>query len=130
MGVISEVTMGIHVMVETFFQSNQSRPMQSHYVFLYRIKIVNSGSYTVQLKRRHWQITDSNGIKTELEGAGVVGEQPILKPGQSYQYVSGSNLQTEMGIMQGKYIFEREVDGEHFDVKIPKFTLLVPYKNN
>jgi len=130
MGVISEVTMGIHVMVETFFQSNQSRPMQSHYVFLYRIKIVNSGSYTVQLKRRHWQITDSNGIKTEVEGAGVVGEQPILKPGQSYQYVSGSNLQTEMGIMQGKYIFEREVDGEHFDVKIPKFTLLVPYKNN
>ena len=130
MGVISEVTMGIHVMVETFFQSNQSRPMQSHYVFLYRIKIVNSGSYTVQLKRRHWHITDSNGIKTEVEGAGVVGEQPILKPGQSYQYVSGSNLQTEMGIMQGKYIFEREVDGEHFDDKIPKFTLLVPYKNN
>lgn len=130
MGVVSEVTLGINVMVETFFQSSQSRPMQSHYVFLYRIKIINSGSFTVQLKRRHWNIFDSNGVKTQVEGAGVVGEQPILKPGQSYQYVSGCNLQTEMGNMHGKYVFERQMDGERFDVKIPKFTLYVPYKNN
>ena len=78
------------------------------------------------LKKRHWYIFDSSGIKSEVEGDGVVGVQPILVPGQSYQYVSGCNLTTAMGKMHGIYLMEHEIDKKAFSVKIPEFLMIVP----
>ncbi len=126
----TKTTAGIKISVETFYQANQSHPFASHYFFAYRITIKNISDYTVQLKKRHWYIFDSNGIQSEVEGDGVVGEQPILLPGQSYQYVSGCNLTTAMGKMHGFYLMEREIDGKLFNVKIPEFLMIVPYKLN
>jgi len=123
-------TAGIKISVETFYQANQSHPFASHYFFAYRITIKNISDYTVQLKKRHWYIFDSNGIKSEVEGEGVVGKQPILAPGQSYQYVSGCSLTTVMGKMHGIYLMEREIDGKLFNAKIPEFLMIVPYKLN
>ena len=127
---ITKLTAGINVSVELQYNAQQSHPVASHYFFVYSITITNVSDYTVQLKRRHWYIFDSNGIKSEVEGEGVVGEQPILIPGQSYQYVSGCNLSSEMGKMEGVYIMEREIDGESFNVTIPQFVMIVPYKLN
>ena len=127
---ITKLTAGINVSVELQYNAQQSHPIASHYFFVYSITIANESDYTVQLKRRHWYIFDSNGIKSEVMGEGVVGEQPILIPGQSYQYVSGCNLSSEMGKMEGVYIMEREIDGELFNVTIPPFMMIVPYKLN
>ena len=117
-------TAGIKVSIETFYQSKYSDPLASHYFFAYQITIDNASDYTVQLKKRHWYIFDSIGIKSEVEGDGVVGEQPILAPGQSYQYVSGCNLTTAIGKMHGIYLMERAIDGKLFNVKIPEFLKL------
>ena len=127
---ITKSTAGINVSVEIQYNERQSHPIASHYFFAYSITIRNVSDYTVQLKKRHWFIFDSNGIKSEVEGVGVVGEQPILIPGQSYQYVSGCNLLSDMGKMGGVYIMEREIDGEIFHVTIPEFMMVVPYKFN
>ena len=127
---ITKSTAGINVSVEIQYNSRQSHPIASHYFFAYSITIRNVSDYTVQLKKRHWFIFDSSGIKSEVEGVGVVGEQPILIPGQSYQYVSGCNLLSDMGKMGGVYIMEREIDGEIFHVTIPEFMMVVPYKFN
>ena len=127
---ITKLTAGIKVSVEIQYKAKQLHPIASHYFFLYSITITNVSDYTVQLKKRHWYIFDSNGIKSEVEGEGVVGEQPILIPGQSYQYVSGCNLSSDMGKMEGVYIMEREIDGEVFHVTIPEFMMVVPYKFN
>ena len=127
---ITKSTAGIKVSVELQYNAQQSHPVSSHYFFVYRITIKNASDYTVQLKKRHWYIFDSNGMKSEVEGEGVVGEQPILMPGQSYQYVSGCNLLSDMGKMGGVYIMEREIDGEFFNVTIPEFMMIVPYKLN
>jgi len=123
-------TAGIKVSVESFYQENDSHPLASHYFFAYRITIFNASDYTVQLKKRHWYIFDSNGMKSEEEGDGVVGEQPILAPGQSYQYVSGCNLSTTIGKMHGVYQMERTIDGELFNVTVPEFLMIVPSKLN
>ena len=123
-------TAGIKISVETQYKSKQSHPLASHYFFAYRITIKNISDYTVQLKKRHWYIFDSNGIKSEVAGDGVIGVQPILAPGQSYQYVSGCNLTTVMGKMHGIYLMEREIDGKLFNVKIPEFLMIVPFKLN
>lgn len=127
---ITKSTAGINVSVEIQYNAQHSHPIASHYFFAYSITIKNVSDYTVQLKKRHWFIFDSNGIKSEVEGVGVVGEQPILIPGQSYQYVSGCNLLSDMGKMGGVYIMEREIDGEVFHVTIPEFMMVVPYKFN
>ena len=127
---ITKSTAGISVSVDIQYNARQSHPIASHYFFAYSITIKNASDYTVQLKKRHWFIFDSNGIKSEVEGNGVVGEQPILIPGQSYQYVSGCNLLSDMGKMGGVYIMEREIDGEIFHVTIPEFMMVVPYKFN
>ena len=126
----TQTTVGIQVSVDIQYNAQHSHPIASHYFFAYRITIKNVSDYTVQLKKRHWFIFDSNGIKSEVEGIGVVGEQPILIPGQSYQYVSGCNLLSDMGKMGGVYIMEREIDGEVFHVTIPEFMMVVPYKFN
>lgn len=127
---ITEITQGVKVSVTTEYQPEYSSPAQYHYVFTYKITIENRSEHTVQLLRRHWLIYDSNGVNKEVEGDGVVGQQPILEPGESHIYVSGCNLKTGIGKMEGSYLFERIVDGETFDAKIPAFSLVVPYKLN
>lgn len=124
------VTNDIKVSVETFYQESASYPDSAHFVFAYRIAIENHSDNTIKLLRRHWHIVDSNGTTREVEGEGVVGQQPVLEPDTSHQYVSGCNLQTEMGKMYGTYLMERVSDGVTFNVDIPEFYMIVPYRNN
>ena len=126
----TEVTSGIKVSVETFFQPTHSSPGHNHFVFAYRITIENETEQTVRLKRRHWFVIDSNNTKREVEGEGVVGEQPVIPPGEIYRYVSGCNLTTEMGKMYGTYLMESQNDKNLFYVKIPEFCMIVPSKLN
>ncbi|QIX60632.1 Co2+/Mg2+ efflux protein ApaG [Hymenobacter lutimineralis] len=123
-------TQGVTVSVTTNYLPDYSSPGQEHYVFAYKIDIRNDSEYTVKLLRRHWYIYDANGVVREVEGEGVVGQQPVLEPGESHQYVSGCNLKTGVGKMRGTYQMERLVDGSHFDVDIPEFTLIVPFRLN
>jgi len=124
------ISEGVEVCVETFYQQDYSNPMQSEYMFAYRISIENHNSFPVKLHRRHWHIFDSNGSHREVEGEGVVGVQPVLSPGEKYQYVSGCNLKTEMGKMHGTYQMENLNSKQLFDVNIPAFEMFVPFKNN
>jgi len=126
----TQITEGIKVSVETEYQPEYSSPKQFHYVFTYKIKIENNSEYTVQLLRRKWYIFDSDGVKKEVEGDGVVGQQPVIEPGESHQYVSGSNLKTGIGKMKGYYLIERMIDGKKIEVSIPEFSLIVPFKMN
>ncbi len=126
----SMISEGVEVSVETFYQQDYSNPMQSEYMFAYRIAIENHNSFPVKLHRRHWHIFDSNGSYREVEGEGVVGVQPVLAPGERYQYVSGCNLRTEMGRMKGTYQMENLNNKKFFDVNIPPFEMFVPFKNN
>jgi ApaG protein len=121
---------GVQVSVETFYQQDYSNPLQSEYMFAYRITIENHNSFPVKLHRRHWHIFDSNGSYREVEGEGVVGVQPVLAPGEKYQYVSSSNLRTEMGKMFGTYQMENLNSKQLFEVNIPAFEMIVPFKNN
>ncbi len=130
MNMSTEVTSGIKVTVETFYQPTHSNPAQHHYVFAYRITITNESEEVIKLKRRHWFIVDSDNARREVEGEGVVGEQPVLKPGEQYRYVSGCNLNTEIGKMYGSYLMERKSDNKLFYVKIPEFKMVVPTKLN
>lgn len=127
---VSMISEGVEVSVETFYQQDYSNPMQSEYMFAYRISIENHNSFPVKLHRRHWHIFDSNGSYREVEGEGVVGVQPVLSPGEKYQYVSGCNLKTEMGKMHGTYQMENLNSKQLFDVNIPAFEMFVPFKNN
>ena len=123
----SEVTRSIRVTVEPVYLEEQSSPGDNHYVWAYHVQIENRGDDTVQLLTRHWRITDSLGRVQEVRGAGVVGEQPVLKPGQSFEYTSGTPLNTPSGIMLGSYEMECP-DGERFNVAIPPFSLDSPYQ--
>jgi ApaG protein len=124
------ITEGVQVSVETFYQEDYSNPMQGEYMFAYRVEIENYNSFPVQLHRRHWFIFDSNATRREVEGEGVVGVQPVILPGETYRYVSGCNLKTEMGRMVGTYQMENLDTREQFTVQIPSFEMIVPYKNN
>ena len=127
---VSMISEGVEVSVETFYQQDYSNPMQSEYMFAYRIAIENHNSFPVKLHRRHWYIFDSTGSTREVEGEGVVGVQPVLSPGEKYQYVSGCNLRTEMGRMHGTYQMENLNSKQFFDVNIPAFEMFVPFKSN
>jgi ApaG protein len=127
---VTEITQGVKVTVETEYQPAYSSPGQFHFVFTYRITIENQGDYTVQLKRRKWLIHDAGFDIQEVEGEGVVGQQPVLEPGQSHQYVSGCNLKSGLGKMHGHYAMERVVDGAGFRVSIPGFSLIAPMRMN
>lgn len=122
----SAVTRSIQVTVEPIYLPEQSSPGDNQYVWAYRVRIENRGAETVQLRTRHWKITDAFGRLQEVRGAGVIGEQPILRPGKSYEYTSGTPLATPSGIMAGSYQMESE-SGETFDVAIPTFSLDSPY---
>ena len=119
------ITEGVQVQVEAFYLETHSLPEEDHYVFAYRIRLKNLSQRTVQLLRRHWIITDSNGETNEVRGEGVVGDQPVLEPDQEYEYTSGSHLKSPVGTMQGSYQM-KTTDGEEFEVTIPCFTLAVP----
>lgn len=126
----SAITEGVRVSVLTQYQPEYSSPMQAHFVFTYRITIENHSEHTIQLLRRHWFIHDSNGTMREVEGEGVVGQQPILEPGEVHEYVSGCNLRTSIGKMAGTYLMERVMDGKQFRVTIPEFMMITPYRLN
>jgi len=119
------ITDGVRVQVESFYLENQSLPEQNKYVFAYHIRLKNLSPRTVQLLRRHWIISDSNGETNEVRGEGVVGDQPILKPDEEYEYTSGSHLKSPVGTMQGTYKMVKN-DGTEFDAIIPCFTLAMP----
>lgn len=124
------ITHDIRISVETMYQPMYSKPLAKEYVHAYRITIENLGDQTVQLLSRHWYIWDSNGITREVQGDGVVGEQPILKPDGSHQYVSGCPIKTDIGKMYGEYTMKRLSDGVLFQVVVPTFYLIPPFKNN
>ncbi len=113
------------VTVRTTYLADQSDIDNSQYVFSYTINITNTGNVAAQLISRHWVITDSNNKLQEVRGLGVVGEQPLLEPGASFEYTSGTMLNTPVGTMQGSYQFTA-VDGTQFDVPISPFTLAMP----
>jgi ApaG protein len=127
---VQKVTEGVSVTVETFYQPAQSNPLQSEYLFAYRITIENLGTVPVKLLRRHWVITESNGTFREVEGEGVVGQQPIIEPGKNYQYVSAANLSTDIGKMSGIYQMVSMYDKKELIVNIPEFQLIAPFKLN
>ena len=119
------ITRGILVSVEPTYLEANSSPGNSQYVWAYQVTIENQGRETVQLLSRHWMITNARGELTEVKGPGVVGEQPVLKPGESYAYTSGAPLNTPSGMMGGAYQMESE-SGERFDIEIPTFSLDSP----
>ncbi len=123
-------TNGIVVSVEAFYQRQLSEPLADKYTFSYQITLENKNDFTVQLLRRHWLIFDSNGAHHEVSGEGVVGEQPILKSGETYQYASWCNLKTEVGKMVGIYVMQRQPEGSLFRIKVPEFQLIAPQKMN
>jgi ApaG protein len=127
---ISKISEGVEVTVETFYQQDYSNPLSHEFMFAYRITLENHNTFPVQLLRRHWHIFDSNAGYREVEGEGVVGVQPIIQPGSSYQYVSGCNLRTEMGKMHGAYQMLNTNNQKLFSVNIPAFEMIVPFKNN
>jgi ApaG protein len=116
------ITRGIAVSVEPTYLEASSSPIDSQYVWAYKVTIENHGQETVQLLSRHWMITNARGEYTEVKGPGVIGKQPILKPGESYAYTSGAPLNTPSGMMGGSYQMESD-RGERFDIEIPAFSL-------
>lgn len=127
---VTKITDGVKISVETIYQPEYSNPANEHYMFAYRVNIENLTENSVQLLNRHWYIFDSNGTNREVKGEGVVGQQPVIEPGDNHEYVSGCNLKTDMGSMKGSYEMERIVDGVKFRVNIPEFYLIAPYKLN
>ena len=120
-------TRAIAVTVEPEFLPNESDPDDARFIWAYHVSIANHGVETVRLRRRRWKITDANGVRHEVDGQGVVGEQPLLQPGQIFEYTSGTPLRTSSGIMSGSYFMETET-GEVFEVAIPAFSLDSPYR--
>ncbi len=123
-----QTTRSITVSVQPTYLDDQSAPEDSRFVWKYQIRIENHGGETVQLRTRHWRITDSLGRVQEVRGPGVVGEQPILEPGDVFEYTSGTPLPTPSGIMAGSYQMETTA-GERFDVEVPAFSLDSPYQS-
>ena len=120
-----ETTRAIQVTVEPNFVEAESSPDEGRYFWAYKIEIVNLGEEVVQLRSRHWRITDASGRTEEVHGAGVVGKQPVLKPGETFSYTSGCPLPTSSGIMVGSYQMQTTA-GELFSIAIPAFSLDLP----
>jgi ApaG protein len=119
------VTRGISVTVTPRYMPEESSPDEGRYFFAYTVEIINTGLERVQLRARTWRITDEHGHVQEVRGAGVVGEEPVLGPGESFSYTSGCPLTTPSGTMQGTYLMET-ASGETFDAEIPAFSLDIP----
>lgn len=121
------MTLGVRVSVRSQYLPEQSSPQDDRYVFAYTVSISNEGTEEAQLRTRHWIITDGRGVVEEVRGDGVVGEQPRLQPGQTFQYTSGCVLPTPVGTMQGSYRMWR-ADGSYFDANIAAFSLASPHR--
>jgi ApaG protein len=122
-----KTTRSIRITVDPMYLEDQSAPAENHFVWAYHVRIENEGSETVQLRTRYWRITDSFGRVQEVRGPGVVGEQPVLEPGEAFEYTSGTPLAAPSGIMVGSYQMETG-RGETFDVAIPAFSLDSPHQ--
>ena len=123
------ITRDIKIVVRPQYLEGQSKPEEGHFVWAYTVTIENHGRETVTLRTRYWKITDAHGRVQEVRGAGVVGEQPTLKPGDSYQYTSGCPLPTASGFMSGAYQMQMG-GGELFNVDIPAFSLDSPHEKH
>ncbi|MBU1265828.1 MAG: Co2+/Mg2+ efflux protein ApaG [Thiobacillus sp.] len=115
----------ISINVDTTYLAEQSDPSADRYVFAYTVTISNTGTVSAQLISRHWIITDAENVTQEVKGLGVIGEQPLLRPGESFEYTSGTAMATPVGTMRGTYQMVAE-DGNKFDAEIPVFTLSMP----
>src|SRR5665213_620525 len=127
---ISKISEGVKISVETFYQPEYSNPVTNEFMFAYRITIENNNPFPVQLLRRHWYIFDGNAEHREVEGEGVIGVQPHINPSEKYQYVSGCNLRSEIGKMHGMYFMENVHNKQTFIINIPAFDMIVPAKMN
>ena len=127
---VSKISEGIKISVETYYQPDYSNPVNNEFMFAYKITIENNNLFSVKLLSRHWYINDSNGSLREVEGEGVVGVQPLINPGEQYQYISGCNLRTEIGKMHGTYLMENSNTKKSFAVSIPAFNMSTPFKLN
>ncbi len=125
----SETTRGVVVSVRSFYLADQSAPDEARYVWAYHIRIENRAKQAVQLLRRSWSITDARGRTQLVQGAGVVGQLPVLEPGETFEYTSGTPLDTPSGFMRGTYHMIETVSGEAFDVTIPTFSLDSPHQD-
>ena len=121
-----QVTRGVRVTVESFYVPGRSTPERAYYFFAYRVFIENEGDTTVQLLTRHWVITNADGEAKEVRGPGVIGQQPVLEPGESFEYTSFCPLPTPVGAMNGSYQMVDQDTNEAFDAIIAPFTLAVP----
>ena len=122
----SKTTNGVTVTVTPYFLDDQSSPQESHFVWAYQVNIKNSGNSSIKLNHRNWLIIDANGKVINVQGEGVVGEFPTIKPGESFEYTSGTPLKTNNGIMQGFYLVSQD-NGEKLKIDIPTFSLDSPY---
>jgi len=122
----SKISSGINITVETFYQQEYSNPQNHDFMFAYKITILNENIFPVKLLRRHWHILDSNGMVKEVEGEGVVGIQPVIQPSEKYQYISGCNLKSELGRMQGNYVLQNMHTKSTFIADIAPFYLTAP----
>ncbi len=127
---VTAVTEGIQVSVEVTYQAEFSSPNQHHFVFTYKVNIENKSPHTVQLLRRKWEIFDAAEDIKIVEGDGVVGQQPILEPGESHSYISGCNLKSGLGKMRGIYTMEKLFDGKILEVVVPEFQMIATIFHN
>lgn len=125
----TKITKKISITVNPYFLEDQSEPDDQHFVWAYQVTINNLSKEIIQLKNRYWKIIDSNGSKQEVKGEGVVGEQPILNPGEKFEYTSGTPLSTPSGFMEGHYEMETK-NGYKFDADIPQFSLDSPFTSD
>ncbi|MGF1455280.1 MAG: Co2+/Mg2+ efflux protein ApaG [Alphaproteobacteria bacterium] len=125
-GQYTALTRGIRIDVEPTFLPDRSTPDRHHFLWAYRVRIENQGGETIQLRSRHWRITDANGLNQDVQGPGVVGEEPVIPPGETFEYVSAAPLATPSGIMRGSYGMETAA-GEAFEAQIPAFSLDSPH---
>jgi ApaG protein len=121
------ITAGVEIAVETFYQEAHSKPDANEFIFAYKITIINHNSFPVQLLNRHWKITHADRGVEHVNGEGVVGRQPVLYSNDSFEYVSGTNMRTPLGKMEGEYTFENKVNNVLFEVSIPVFNLTAPF---
>jgi ApaG protein len=127
---VISVTEGIKVSVEVTYQAEFSNPHQHHYVFTYKVTIENNSHHTYQLLKRKWEVFDAAEDSKVVEGNGVVGQQPILEPGDSHSYVSGCNLKSGLGKMKGSYTMEKLFDGKFIEVTVPEFQMIANIFHN
>ena len=126
----TQTTQGIEISIDPIYQQQYSNPLQEKYVFAYFVTIRNMGQEAVQLLRRHWYIYDSNNQLREVEGEGVIGQTPVIQPGEKFEYNSWTEMPTTIGKMYGFYTMQRSSDGAMIDAEIPEFPLVAPFINN